>query len=50
MGESVSAGVIPINSMYDGEEERQAQVPPVKTPEAVIEETKEEEVDHTAEA
>lgn len=37
-----SAGAIPINSMYEGEEERQAAIPPALAQD-VIEESKEEQ-------
>ena len=42
MGTSVSAGVIPINSMYEGDEETKDDKSAIRTP--IIEETKEEHV------
>ena len=44
MGTSVSAGVIPINSMYEGDEEMKDEKNARRTPNPVIEETKEEHV------
>ena len=52
-GESSATGMIPLNSMYDGEEERQAAIPPTLnslTPDAVPEEAaKEDEPDNVGE-
>ena len=48
MGTSISAGVIPINSMYEGEEGDKDEKNASKTP--VIEETKEEHVQSPEEA
>ena len=48
MGTSISAGVIPINSMYDGDEGDKEEKNASKTP--VIEETKEEHVQSPEEA
>ena len=48
MGTSISAGVIPINSMYEGDEEDKDEKSASRTP--IIEETKEEHVQSPEEA